>query len=123
MKESVHYKSSLIHQDNISDNARLARFQFLLIKHALGPLVTQTTPIQWQIQCPPSRLDLIAAGSGITPTYQILNEILKEQTSIVPSNGHVGIKIWLLFANQTERDILLRDEVEQLAASNADRFA
>ncbi|CAF1085598.1 unnamed protein product [Adineta ricciae] len=69
------------------------------------------------------RLDLIAAGSGITPTYQILNEILKEQTSIVPSNGHVGIKIWLLFANQTERDILLRDEVEQLAASNADRFA
>jgi len=67
------------------------------------------------------RLGLIAGGSGITPMYQILNEILKEQTSIVPDE-HVDIKIWLLFANQTERDILLRDEIEQLAASNCDRF-
>jgi cytochrome-b5 reductase len=67
------------------------------------------------------RLGLIAGGSGITPMYQILNEILKEQTSIVPGE-RVDIKIWLLFANQTEQDILLRDELEQLAASNSDRF-
>jgi cytochrome-b5 reductase len=66
-------------------------------------------------------LGLIAGGSGITPMYQILNEILKEQTSIVPGE-RVDIKIWLLFANQTEQDILLRDELEQLAASNSDRF-
>jgi cytochrome-b5 reductase len=66
-------------------------------------------------------LGLIAGGSGITPMYQILNEILKEQTSIVPGK-RVDIKIWLLFANQTEQDILLRDELEQLAASNSDRF-
>ncbi len=67
------------------------------------------------------RLGLIAGGTGITPMYQILNEILKEQTSIVPSE-RVDIKIWLLFANQTEQDILLRDELEQLAALNSDRF-
>jgi cytochrome-b5 reductase len=67
------------------------------------------------------RLGLIAGGTGITPMYQILNEILKEQTSIVPGE-RVDIKIWLLFANQTEQDILLRDELEQLAASNSDRF-
>ncbi|CAF2332768.1 unnamed protein product [Rotaria sp. Silwood2] len=67
------------------------------------------------------RLGLIAGGTGITPMYQILNEILKEQTSIVPG-GRVDIKIWLLFANQTEQDILLRDELELLAASNSDRF-
>jgi len=66
-------------------------------------------------------LGLIAGGTGITPMYQILNEILKEQTSIVPG-GRVDIKIWLLFANQTEEDILLREELEQLAASNSDRF-
>ena len=66
-------------------------------------------------------LGLIAGGTGITPMYQILNEILKEQTSIVPGQ-HVDIKIWLLFANQTEEDILLREELEQLAASNSDRF-
>jgi cytochrome-b5 reductase len=67
------------------------------------------------------RLGLIAGGTGITPMYQILNEIIKEQTSIVPGE-RVDIKIWLLFANQTEQDILLRDELEQLAASNSDRF-
>jgi cytochrome-b5 reductase len=67
------------------------------------------------------QLGLIAGGSGITPMYQILNEILKEQISIVPGE-RVDIKLWLLFANQTEQDILLRDELEQLAASNSDRF-
>jgi cytochrome-b5 reductase len=67
------------------------------------------------------QLGLIAGGTGITPMYQILNEILKEQTSILPGE-RVDIKIWLLFANQTEQDILLRDELEQLAATNSDRF-
>ncbi|CAF1213523.1 unnamed protein product [Rotaria magnacalcarata] len=67
------------------------------------------------------KLGLIAGGTGITPMYQVLNEILKEQTSIVPGE-RIDIKIWLLFANQTEKDILLRDELEQLAASNSDRF-
>ncbi|CAF1272606.1 unnamed protein product [Rotaria sp. Silwood1] len=66
-------------------------------------------------------LGLIAGGSGITPMYQILNEILKEQTSNV-SDQRNDMKIWLLFANQTEQDILLRSELEQLAASNSERF-
>ena len=67
------------------------------------------------------RLGLIAGGSGITPMYQLLNAILKEQASIIPDN-RTDIKIWLLFANQTEQDILLREELEQLAASNRDQF-
>jgi cytochrome-b5 reductase len=67
------------------------------------------------------QLGLIAGGSGITPMYQILNEILKEQTPIVPGE-RLDMKIWLLFANQTEQDILLREELELLAASNSDRF-
>ncbi|CAF1488571.1 unnamed protein product [Rotaria sp. Silwood1] len=66
-------------------------------------------------------LGLIAGGSGITPIYQILNEILKEQSSIVHDQC-IYIKIWLLYANKTEQDILLRSELEQLAASNTDRF-
>ena len=68
------------------------------------------------------QLGLIAGGTGITPMYQILNEILKEQTSIVPGEERVDIKIWLLFANQTEQDILLRDILEQLAESNSKLF-
>ena len=67
------------------------------------------------------RLGLIAGGSGITPMYQILNEILKEQNALLPGQ-RIDIKIWLLFANQTEEDILLREQLELLAASNSDRF-
>ena len=67
------------------------------------------------------RLGMIAGGTGITPMYQILNEILKEQASSA-AGERVDINIWLLFANQTEQDILLRDELEQLATTNADRF-
>jgi len=67
------------------------------------------------------RLGMIAGGTGITPMYQILNEILKEQAALLPGQ-RIDIQIWLLFANQTEEDILLRDELEQLAATNSDRF-
>ncbi|CAF3102698.1 unnamed protein product [Rotaria sp. Silwood2] len=66
-------------------------------------------------------LGLIAGGSGITPMYQILNEILKEQSSNIP-HQRIDMEIWLLFANQTEQDILLRSELEQLAASSSDRL-
>ena len=67
------------------------------------------------------RLGLIAGGTGITPMYQILNELLKEQESSAPDK-RVDIKIWLLFANQTEQDILLREELERIVSSHADRF-
>ncbi|CAF3348857.1 unnamed protein product [Rotaria socialis] len=66
-------------------------------------------------------IGLIAGGSGITPVYQLLKALLKEQASNA-HNQHGDIKIWLLFANQTEQDILLRDDLEQLAHLNADQF-
>ena len=50
----------------------------------------------------------IAGGSGITPCLQIIREIIKR-------DGDAS-KISLLFANQTEADILLRDELDTLAA-------
>jgi cytochrome-b5 reductase len=51
----------------------------------------------------------------INITYlQIIYAILK--------NPHDRTRMSLLFANQTEDDILLRDELEELAASHSDRF-
>jgi len=67
---------------------------------------------------PVKRLGMIAGGTGITPMYQILCQILKE----VLSNDKLDLKIWLIFANQTEADILLREELEALASKNSDRF-
>lgn len=50
---------------------------------------------------------LIAGGSGITPMYQIMKAVLKN-----PADPTL---LYLLFANQTEADILLRDELEAMA--------
>lgn len=44
--------------------------------------------------------------SGITPMLQVIRAILKDQND--------KTELWLLFANQTEDDILLRKELESI---------
>ncbi|RPD54450.1 cytochrome-b5 reductase [Lentinus tigrinus ALCF2SS1-7] len=51
---------------------------------------------------------MIAGGSGITPMYQILDYALKD-----PSNK---TRFTLIFANVTEKDILLKEEFDALAS-------
>lgn len=51
------------------------------------------------------KVGMIAGGTGITPMLQIINAILREAS---------GVEISLLFANQAEEDILLRDVIESL---------
>lgn len=52
------------------------------------------------------RIFFVAGGSGITPCYQTIIEILK-----MPNED---IELILLFANKTEEDIVLRKELEAL---------
>jgi NAD(P)H-flavin reductase len=47
-----------------------------------------------------SRIFFIAGGSGITPCYQTIREILQMKNE--------KINLVLLFANKTEEDILLK---------------
>lgn len=61
------------------------------------------------------RLSMIAGGTGIAPMLQVIRDVLKK------SNVD-KTKIALLFANQTEKDILLREELEGLAAKYPDQF-
>ncbi|CAG9858936.1 unnamed protein product [Phyllotreta striolata] len=61
-----------------------------------------------------SKVGLIAGGVGITPILQLVRHILKD-----PSDK---TQCALLFANQTEEDILLREELEQAAKEHPDRF-
>ncbi|RMZ83074.1 hypothetical protein DV738_g1286, partial [Chaetothyriales sp. CBS 135597] len=61
-----------------------------------------------------SHLTLIAGGSGITPIYQLTNAIL--------SNPEDKTRITLLYANNTEEDILLRHEFDALERKFPGRF-
>jgi len=57
---------------------------------------------------------LIAGGTGITPMLQLIRQIFK--------NREDKCTVSLLFANQSESDILLRPELEELEVEHRQRF-
>nr|AZL94389.1 NADH-dependent fumarate reductase [Nephromyces sp. MMRI]AZL94390.1 NADH-dependent fumarate reductase [Nephromyces sp. MMRI] len=61
-----------------------------------------------------NHVGMIAGGSGITPVYQVTKAILE--------NPEDKTKISLLYANQTEEDILLRKELEAFKTAYPDQF-
>jgi NAD(P)H-flavin reductase len=61
-----------------------------------------------------SAVTCIAGGSGITPIYQLTRAIL--------DNPADKTKISLVYANNSEADILLRKEFDELAQKYPDRF-
>ncbi|CAD5225017.1 unnamed protein product [Bursaphelenchus okinawaensis] len=52
---------------------------------------------------------LIGGGTGITPLWQILAHSLKYDKE--------DINVWLLFANRTPKDVLMKKELDALAAA------
>ncbi|KAK2188207.1 hypothetical protein NP493_140g03076 [Ridgeia piscesae] len=61
-----------------------------------------------------SQLGMIAGGTGITPMLQVVRAVLK--------NPADKLKMFLLFANQTEQDILLHEELDKLVQDYPDRL-
>ncbi|XP_012599658.1 NADH-cytochrome b5 reductase 2 isoform X2 [Microcebus murinus] len=59
-------------------------------------------------------LGMIAGGTGITPMLQLIRHITK--------NPKDKTKMSLIFANQTEHDILVRKELEEIAKTHSDQF-
>ncbi|XP_012509849.1 PREDICTED: NADH-cytochrome b5 reductase 2 isoform X1 [Propithecus coquereli] len=59
-------------------------------------------------------LGMIAGGTGITPMLQLIRHITK--------NPRDRTKMSLIFANQTEQDILVRKELEEIARIHSDQF-
>ena len=62
-----------------------------------------------------SCMGMVAGGTGITPMYQIIRTILRD-----PNDRTV---VRLIYANRSEADILLRKELEALAAEHPDRLS
>lgn len=60
-------------------------------------------------------INMIAGGTGITPMLQLAREVLTRAKE-------TSLKLALLFANQSEHDILLRNELDALAAEYPDNF-
>lgn len=60
---------------------------------------------------------MIAGGTGITPMLQVLHAIFRDDRTKDPITTAS-----LLFANQTEEDILVREELEALARDFPERF-
>jgi cytochrome-b5 reductase len=67
---------------------------------------------KWNYHARPSQLHricMIAGGTGLTPMLQIIREIVKNNDRVI---------VDLIFANVTEPDILLKDELDSLAAQH-----
>lgn len=60
------------------------------------------------------KVGMIAGGTGITPMLQLVRDVFK--------NPEDKTELWLLFANQTDKDILLRNELDDIAAAHPHRF-
>ncbi|RDW91541.1 hypothetical protein BP5796_02706 [Coleophoma crateriformis] len=60
-------------------------------------------------------LGMIAGGTGITPMYQLIRAICEDPKDTT--------KISLLYANQTEADILLREELDEFARKFPQKFS
>jgi len=58
------------------------------------------------------RIGLIGAGTGITPLFQVIQSVLYTEAT----------KITLLYANNTEQDILLKDQLLAWQSQFPDRF-
>lgn len=61
------------------------------------------------------RFGMIAGGTGITPMLQVMNAVLRDE----PDSS---ITVSLLYANQSEDDILVREELEDAVARYGGRF-
>ncbi|KAH6775045.1 nitrate reductase 1 [Perilla frutescens var. hirtella] len=59
------------------------------------------------------KLAMIAGGTGITPIYQVMQAILKDPED--------QTEMFVVYANRTEDDILLRDELDEWAEKYAER--
>ncbi|XP_034944678.1 NADH-cytochrome b5 reductase 3 isoform X2 [Chelonus insularis] len=73
-------------------------------------LLRKQPPAEYNVK----KVVMIAGGSGITPMLQLIREMTK-----VPDDH---TKISLLYANQTEKDILLRNELEDVAKKHPEQF-
>lgn len=76
-----------------------------MIYRSLGHFTLEGRP------CSAKKFNMFAGGTGITPLYQVIKSVLK--------NANDRTDMRLLYANQTPDDILLKEELDELAANHS----
>lgn len=83
--------------------------------HGKGQIQIKETPSSPLKKRQVKRLSMVAGGTGIAPMLQLIRDVLKKSDTD-------KTKMALLFANQSEKDILLRKELEEEAAKHPDQL-
>ncbi|GAN03523.1 NADH-cytochrome b5 reductase 2 [Mucor ambiguus] len=114
----------------ISDEKTSGHIDFMIKKYdngAMTPLIHNMKPGDTlEFKGPMSKYDwernqrqnvgMIAGGTGITPMLQLIRRIFREDST------DKNVKVSLIYANQTEQDILLKSELDEIAKKHPDRF-
>ncbi|KAM4848875.1 NADH-cytochrome b5 reductase 2 isoform X4 [Urocitellus parryii] len=112
------YPLPLIEKEKINHNTRRFRFGLPSPEHVLGLPVGNLAIRQYKTSMPEKKLvchlGMIAGGTGITPMLQLIRHITK--------NPMDKTRMSLIFANQTEEDILMRKELEEIAKTHLNQF-
>ncbi|XP_014211055.1 NADH-cytochrome b5 reductase 2 isoform X2 [Copidosoma floridanum] len=72
-------------------------------------LLRKEPPVEYSL----AKAVMIAGGTGITPMLQLIRAIVKDPLD--------KTQVSLLYANQTEKDILLREELDEVAKNHPDQ--
>ena len=76
--------------------------------------------------CQVKQLSMLAGGTGITPMYQIMKAVLEGCNVLTSEDKDKGYKdkteIFLLYANRTEDDILLKPEIDAMILAHPNRL-
>ncbi|XP_012581195.1 PREDICTED: NADH-cytochrome b5 reductase 2 isoform X4 [Condylura cristata] len=112
------YPLPLIEKEQINHNTRRFRFGLPSPDHVLGLPVGKFSMKPNKMSQPEIKLvqhlGMIAGGTGITPMLQLIRHITR--------NPGDSTTVSLLFANQTEEDILVRKELEEVARTHPHQF-
>lgn len=102
------YLESLKIGDGIDVNGPHGRLQYFGNGKFEIKSIKKTDPVEKKTV---SKVSMIAGGTGIAPMLQLIRQMVKDKT-----------KMSLIFANQTEQDILLREELDEVARKYPDKF-
>lgn len=112
----------------VSNNSDLGRIELLIkvydkglmTKHLEGMQIGQTIDIRGPkgsmkyTTSYAKHIGMVAGGTGITPMYQMIRAICADESD--------GTKMSLIYANNTDDDILLRDELDGFALQCPEKF-